>query len=163
MERGENYNKVVLYITENQEKFYRLAFSYTKEREAALDIVQNAICKALEKHSDIRNISSINSWFYRVLLNEVYAYLKKHKREIAVADEEMPVRIYREEAYDRDDGIYDSINHLPPQLKTIVVLRFFEDMSLEEISKITSTNINTVKTRLYSALKKLKIFYEEAE
>ncbi len=161
MLKNEIYNAVVAYITENQERFYRLAYSYTKNREASLDVVQNAICKAIEKYGDIRNVSAISSWFYRVLLNEVYAYIKKHKREIAVSDEDMPVQVYCERAFERDDGIYDSINKLPEQLRVIIILRFFEDMSLEEISKITETNINTVKTRLYGALKKLKVFYEE--
>ncbi len=162
MQREAIYNKIVEYITENQTRFYRLAFSYTKEQESALDIVQNAICKALEKYTDIRKIESINSWFYRVLLNEVYAYLNKTKREVVLTDEEMPVQVYHEKAYDSED-MSELIEKLPENMKTIIILRFFEDMSLDEIAKITATNLNTVKTRLYSALKKLRVFYEEAE
>ncbi len=162
MQKEDVYNIVVGYITENQNRFYRLAYSHTKDREASLDIVQNAVCRALEKYADIRNINSINSWFYRVLLNEVYSYQNKHKREIAVSDEEMPIQVYHEKAYDNED-MSELIEKLPENMKTIIVLRFFEDMPLEEISKITGTNLNTVKTRLYSALKKLKVMYEEAE
>ncbi len=163
MRNEDVYNIVVGYITENQNRFYRLAYSHTKDREASLDIVQNAVCRALEKYADIRNINSINSWFYRVLVNEVYAYQNKHKREVAVSDEEMPQQVYHEKAYEADDDMSALIGALPENMKTIIVLRFFEDMSLEEISKITGTNLNTVKTRLYSALKKLKVMYEEAE
>ena len=163
MDRKDVYNTVIGYITDNQDKFYRLAYSHIRDREASLDIVQNAICKALEKYGDIRNIDSINSWFYRVLVNEVYTYANKHKREISVADEDIPVGVYHEKAFEKDDSINDAINRLPEKLKTIIILRFFEDMTLEEISKITKTNLNTVKTRLYSALSKLKIYYEEAE
>ena len=162
MRKEDVYERVVEYITCNQERFYRLAYSHTKDREASLDIVQNAVCKALEKYGDIRNIDSISSWFYRVLVNEVYAYLNKTKREVAYADEEMPVQVYHEKAYDNED-MSELIDKLPENMKTIVILRFFEDMPLDEISKITSTNLNTVKTRLYGALKKLRIMYEEAE
>ena len=162
MHREDVYKRVVEYITENQERFYRLAYSHTKHREASLDIVQNAVCKALEKYADIRNVNSINSWFYRVLVNEVYAYLNKSKREIVCADEEIPVQVYHEKAYDNED-MSELIDALPENMKTIIILRFFEDMPLEEISKITGTNLNTVKTRLYGALKKLKVMYEEAE
>lgn len=162
MRKEDVYDKVVQYITENQERFYRLAYSHTKDREASLDIVQNAACRALEKYSDIRNINSINSWFYRVLLNEVYSYFNKTKREVAYADEEMPIQVYHEKAYDNED-MSALIDALPENMKTIIILRFFEDMPLEEISKITGTNLNTVKTRLYGALKKLKVMYEEAE
>ena len=42
------YDCTVQYIIENQNKFYRLAYSYVKEEQAALDVIQNAICRALE-------------------------------------------------------------------------------------------------------------------
>ncbi len=163
MQKEAIYNKVVQYITENQARFYRFAVSHTKDREASLDIVQNAICKALEKYTDIRKIESINSWFYRVLLNEIYAYMKKMSREVTTSDEDLPIQVYTEKEYDKDDSFDSLIELLPEEQKTIIVLRFFEDMSLEEISKITGANLNTVKTRLYSALKKLKVMYKEAE
>ncbi len=156
------YSEMVTYLTENREKFYRFACSYAKGKEASLDIVQNAICKALEHYGDIRDISKINSWFYRVLLNEVYSYLKKHSREYATADEEMPEGIYHEAAYDKDDEVYRMVEKLPENLKTVIVLRFYEDLPLADIARITGVNLSTVKTRLYTALKKLKKVYEEA-
>ena len=96
------------------------------------------------------------------MINEVYSHFNKTKREVAYADEEMPIQVYHEKAYDNED-MSALIDALPENMKTIIILRFFEDMPLEEISKITGTNLNTVKTRLYGALKKLKVMYEEAE
>jgi len=162
MTKEKMYNEVVEYILENRERFYRFAFSYTKDKETALDVVQSSICKALEKYTDIRDVTKVNSWFYKVLLNETYSQLKKNNREIATAGEEMPEGIYTESAYDKDDELYFRINSLPKELKTIIILRFFEDLPLSDIAVITKTNLNTVKTRLYSALKKLKRIYEEA-
>ncbi|MBE6966800.1 MAG: RNA polymerase sigma factor [Ruminococcaceae bacterium] len=156
------YSEMVTYLTENREKFYRFAYSYAKGKEASLDIVQNAICKALEHYGDIRDISKINSWFYRVLLNEVYSYLKKHSREYATADEEMPEGIYHEAAYDKDDEVYRMVEKLPENLKTVIILRFYEDLPIADIARITDVNLSTAKTRLYTALKKLKKLYEEA-
>ncbi|MBQ2741230.1 MAG: RNA polymerase sigma factor [Oscillospiraceae bacterium] len=156
------YSEMVTYLTENREKFYRFAYSYAKGKEASLDIVQNAICKALEHYGDIRDVARINSWFYRVLLNEVYSYLKKHSREYATADEEMPEGIYHEAAYDKDDEVYRMVEKLPENLKTVIILRFYEDLPLSDIARITDVNLSTVKTRLYTALKKLKKAYEEA-
>ena len=156
------YSEMVTYLTENREKFYRFAYSYAKGKEASLDIVQNAICKALEHYGDIRDVAKINSWFYRVLLNEVYSYLKKHSREYATADEEMPEGIYHEAAYDKDDEVYRMVEKLPENLKTVIVLRFYEDLPLADIARITGVNLSTAKTRLYTALKKLKKVYKEA-
>ena len=49
------YEKIVSYVVENQNKFYRLAYSYVRDREDALDAVQSAVCKALENYGGIRN------------------------------------------------------------------------------------------------------------
>ena len=49
------YDRIVAYIVENQNKFYRLAFSYVQNQEDALDAVQNSVCKALEHYGQIRN------------------------------------------------------------------------------------------------------------
>lgn len=158
---GNVYDKITEYILKNREKFYRLAYSYAHEREAALDIVQNAIVKALEKHDTIRDENSINSWFYRVLVNEACSHIRKNHKEISVGDEKMPEQVYVEKAFEPGEELYKKIDMLPETLKTVIILRFYEDMSLEEISKVTNTNLNTVKTRLYTALKKLKRFVME--
>ena len=52
---------------------------------------------------------------------------------------------------------------LPPEIATIIRLRFYEELSLREISEVTGWNLNTVKTRLYTGLKKLRIALEGAE
>lgn len=75
--RGE----IVRYLLAHQEKFYRLAFSYVHNKDEALDIVQNAIVKALENYSSIRNMKYIKTWFYRVLVNECLTAIQKGKWE----------------------------------------------------------------------------------
>ena len=151
------------YIIENQTRFYRFAYSYTRDKDSALDVVQNAVCKAIEKYTDIKDISKVNSWFYKVLLNEIYSFLKRNKREIPISDELLPEKPYNEKVFDKDDALYNSINRLPEELRTIIMLRYFEDLPLNDISVITKTNLNTVKTRLYSALKKMRKIYEEED
>lgn len=47
------YRKIVDYIIENQNKFYRLAYSYVRNQEDALDVVQSSVCKALEHYGDL--------------------------------------------------------------------------------------------------------------
>ena len=49
------------------------------------------------------------------------------------------------------------MDKLPEKYKTVVILRYFEDMKIEEIAEVLDENINTIKTRLYSAIKKLNI------
>ena len=64
------YDCTVQYIIENQNKFYRLAYSYVKEEQAALDVIQNAICRALEGCFGLKNPLALRTWFYRILVNE---------------------------------------------------------------------------------------------
>lgn len=56
--------------------------------------------------------------------------------------------------------MYTAVDNLPPDLRAIVILRFFEDMKLDEIAEITATNLNTVKSKLYRALRQLKLQME---
>ena len=159
--KNDNYEKVVHYILNNQVKFYRLAYSYTKNKDSSLDIVQNAVCIALEKYNTIKNIDYIKTWFYRVLVNECLAYIKKAQKELLYEKENVKKDIYHEEAYDKGIELYNAIDKLSEDIKTVIMLHYYEEMTLKEISEITDTNLNTVKTRLYSGLKKLKLLVKE--
>ena len=57
--------------------------------------------------------------------------------------------------------LYNAVQRLEPKLRTVVILRFFEDMKLEDIASITGDPLSTVKSRLYKALKLLKVDLQE--
>ena len=80
------HEKIVNYILENQEKFYRLAYSYAGSQEDALDIVQNAVCRILENYEGIRNENAIRTWCYRILVNESMTFLKSKAKEKPLDD-----------------------------------------------------------------------------
>lgn len=148
---------LVEYIKENQNKLYRIAFSYTKEEESALDIVQESIEKALKNIHQLKTTEYIKTWFYRILINESLQYVKKNKKLIMYSIDDLEKNIYWEEDIQKDDiDIYKCVQKLNDKLKTVIILIFFEDMKIEEIAKVTNTNVNTVKSRLYKALEELK-------
>ena len=152
---------LIQYILDHQDRFYRLAYSYTKNQEDALDAVQNAVCKALEAYGSIRNADAIKTWFYRILINECLRVIKRRKQDAVSAGIEEQDTVYYEKAYDREN-VDDDLENLEPDVQQIISLRFFEEMSLKEISVITGYNLNTVKTKLYRGLKLLKENMEEA-
>lgn len=144
------------YIEENQTALYRLAFAYVRNAEAAMDIVQDAIVQAITHASSLKSAEQVKPWLYRILVNESLLYLRRNKRWIVV--EEPP------ESGDSDEpdwashmDVLDALDTLEPTLKTIIILRFFEDMRLEDIARVTHANINTVKSRLYKALAQLRM------
>ena len=117
------YNRIVDYIVSNQEKFYRLAYSYVHNQEDAMDIVQNAVCKALDHYEAIRNENAVKTWFYRILVNESLLLLRKQKMEIPTEEgmgQEIP---YYEEGYNHEYDVYEQLNRLEEDVQTIIKLR----------------------------------------
>lgn len=151
-------------IKANKDKYYRVAFTYVKNKEDALDIVHDAIVKALQKINQLHNTEYLETWFYRILINESISFIRKNKN-VTYLDELPESQIPIAEDSDREQYItlYAAIDHLSPKLKTVVILRFFEDMKFDEIAEITSTKLSTVKARLYKALKLLKIDIEDID
>lgn len=154
-----NYTKLVEYIKANQNTFYRLAYSYVKHQDTALDIVQESIYKALTSVSSLKNPEYIKTWLYRIIVNTSISYIRKNKR-IIVTDE-VPEVIQDEDVHFADKlNLYAALDRLDGKHKTVIVLRYFEDLKIEEIAKITECNVNTVKTRLYAGIRKLKAMIE---
>lgn len=150
------YELLVSYIVENQNKFYRVAYSYARNQEDALDIVQNAVCKALESYKNLRNADAVKTWFYRILINESLAAIKQRKKELLSDDNPQKEEAYYEKGYEQQDDIKEELDRLEEDIQTIIRLRFFEELSLKEISEITGLNLNTMKTKLYRGLKLLR-------
>lgn len=151
----DNRQLLVEHIVNGQTDFYRLAMSYVKNRDAALDVVQEAIVKALSKVDTVREPAYLKTWFYRILINEAMNHFRRNRNLVSL-EEVMADRA----AEPRDPGerldLYDAIDRLSFPEQTVIKLRYFEDMKLEEIAQATGANLNTVKSRLYKAIRKLK-------
>lgn len=153
---------LINYIKENEDKFYRIAFSYSKNEDAALDIVQEVIVKSLNHINKLKNEEYVKTWFYRILINECLQYIKKNKRIITYESQEIENKIeWNDDISINGIDMYKYIQNLNKKLRTVIILRYFEDMKIEEIAKITKTNISTVKSRLYKALEILKNSIED--
>lgn len=156
------YDRVVRCVIENQNKFYRLAFSYVQNQEDALDAVQSAVCKALEHYGEVKNSAAVKTWIYRIVVNESLSILRERGREILSGEESQPEEPYVEKGFDQpEEDLYGHINRLEPEVQEIIKLRFYEELSLQEISQIMEMNLNTVKSKLYRGLKALRISIQE--
>lgn len=148
---------LIEYIKENQEKLYRIAYTYTKNQEKALDVVQEAITKSLENINKLRHEEYVKTWFYRILLNEAIKASKNDKTFVDYdsVEKELHINSHENELVEKID-IYETIQKLNEKLKTVIILRFFENLKIEEIAYITKTNSNTVKSRLYKGMEEIK-------
>lgn len=75
-------NKIKDYIVNNQESFYKIAYSYVKNKDDALDIVNDSICKALSKINSLNDIDGIKPWFYKILINSSIDCIRKNNKYI---------------------------------------------------------------------------------
>lgn len=154
--------QIIAFIRENQEKIYRVAYSYVKNRETALDIVQDTVVKVLQNSHTLKKQEYLKTWVYRILINECLMYLRKNKKLLYFENIDDYAHTLSTDAPDTDKiDLYDAVDKLPAKLKTVIILRFFEELKIEEIASVTSTNPNTVKTRLYKALKLLRVDISE--
>ena len=153
--------QLTAFLVEEQARFYRLAYSYLKNREEALDAVQAAVCRALEKQDSLREPSAMRAWFYHILVNECTDQLRRRKRVAFVSPDTLDAGSY-EDPLPPDGTLAQRVDALPVEVGTIIKLRFYEELSLREISAVTGLNLSTVKTRLYTGLKKLRVSLEGA-
>ncbi|WP_304340544.1 RNA polymerase sigma factor [Metaclostridioides mangenotii] len=151
--------KVEEFIIENRENFYRVAYSYVRNEQDALDIIQDSIYKALNSVEKLKEIKFIKTWFYRIVVNCSIDYLRRNKKYSDFLIKEQLEKIESYEDHTNLD-LKKNLDDLPEKYRIIIVLRFFEDLKIEEIAKILDENVNTVKTRLYQGLKKLRINIE---
>lgn len=153
--------QLTTFLVGEQARFYRLAYSYLKNREEALDAVQTAVCRALEKQDSLREQTAMRTWFYHILVNVCTDQLRQRKRVAFVDPEALDTGSY-EDPLPADGTLAERVDALPTEVGSIIRLRFYEDLSLKEISAVTGLNLSTVKTRLYTGLKKLRISLEGA-
>ncbi|MEI2358079.1 sigma-70 family RNA polymerase sigma factor [Mesobacillus zeae] len=144
-------------ILENKEKSYRLAFSYVRNEEDALDVIQESIYKALKKVHTLDNPQALKSWFLRIVVNTSLDLLRKRKKEVIVDDDTLEfVSPNSNDTYE-DVDLKKQLNELPLKYRTVIILKFFEDLKLREIAEILQESESTIKSRLYRGLKMMQV------
>ena len=161
MDRKDFQQLFTDFVLEHKENIYRLAYSYVRHQQNALDIVQDAIQKAWLKQTTLANPESIKSWFYRIVVNTSLDFLRREKKIQWVSDEEIGMTATRTYDLARELDLERALEALPQPLSEIIVLRFFEDLKLEEIAAILDLPLSTVKSRLYKGLKVLRNLMDE--
>ena len=156
------YIEIAEFIKDNQEKLYRFAYSYVKDQEAALDMVQETVYKALKSYESVESPEGIKSWVYKILVNTCLDELRKGKKQVVTAPEDMPEE-HEDPLADKAEhmSLHEALDKLEPDVRAIVVMRYFEDMKLSDIAEALEENVNSVKTKLYRGLKTLKVEMKE--
>lgn len=157
MKQSEFSDLLCRKISDSADRLYRLAYSYVRNEQDALDIVQDTAYKALKSRSAIKDETYIETWLYRIAVNTSLDFLRKRRRETVGLPE-------KEEGREDDHGgfyVLDLLDKLDEKSRAVVILRFFEDKTLAQIAEILDEKLSTIKTRLYKALRILKMELKE--
>ncbi|WP_299126023.1 sigma-70 family RNA polymerase sigma factor [uncultured Winogradskyella sp.] len=149
---------------------YTLALRMLKHREEAEEVAQDTFIKVFKSLDKFKGDSKFSTWIYRVAYNTCLDNIKKNKKHL----NDVAIDEYNFNKLDTIDNALDNmikeeksvlikkcINKLPEDSSALLTLFYFEELSLDEISKIINIEANTVKVKLFRARKKLAVILEQ--
>ena len=135
---------------------YRMAYVYVKNKEDALDLVQEVAYQSFKKIGTLKKAEYFKTWLMKITINCALNLLNKNKKVIPL-NPEFDVLIGEE---DKDIALTLSLHTLIDTLKedekSIILMKYYDDRTLKEISEILDIPLGTVKSVLYRALDKLR-------
>jgi RNA polymerase sigma-70 factor (ECF subfamily) len=143
-----------------QEKLYRIAFSYVKNRDDALDIVSESVYRAYVNLRSLKNPSYFNTWIIRIAINQSINFISKTRRITLKEDIELNVAkntVETDEAMD----LYKAMDRLDENQKAVIILKYFEDLPITQVAEVMNRPVGTIKTYLHGALKNLRLELKE--
>jgi RNA polymerase sigma-70 factor (ECF subfamily) len=126
--------------------------------ELTEDIFQDTWLTVIRKIHSLREIDSFPAWLYRIARNKVYQQLRT-KKTIVELDENIAAKNHAEDdIFSPEDAakVHRCLKELPPEYREVLMLRFLEQMSYEQISHVLNCKLGTVRSRLHYAKIALK-------
>ncbi|NFN79315.1 sigma-70 family RNA polymerase sigma factor [Clostridium botulinum] len=146
-------------IKENKKYLYKIAYSYVKNEQMALDILQESIYKAFVNIKKLKRESVFKTWITKILINECINTIRKNAKvtylnnDILIKNESISI--------DEKIDLYEAIDKLRDGYKTVIILKYFNDLPLKDISYIMDIPENTVKSHLKRAKNDLSKILKE--
>lgn len=158
-QRGDK-NAFMTLIEQNQLALYRAAKAILHREEDVEDAVQEAICKAFYKLSDLRQPKYFKTWLTRILINCCYDLLRQQKGLV-------PLEILPEEGVSEERetslDVQQVLRDLGENDRLVLTLYYLNDISVKDIAGMLAISEGAVKQRLSHGRKKFRQVYEERE
>ena len=144
---------------------YRLAHAILGKRADAEDATHDAFVTAWRQWSTLRDLALFEHWFDRILVNTCRNRLRQisrwQARDLAF---ERPTRVTDGYGELHDRGmLWPAIEQLPPDQRVVLALRFYRDLTIEQIAARVGARPGTVKSRLHRALRALRTTLDTAD
>lgn len=153
-----------------ERRIFALTYGMLGREEDARDATQETFIAAFRNLRGFRGEAKVSSWLHRIAVNQCITRQRRAKvrSETALEDEQekdagpfvtpafhSPARVV--EKRQTTHAVRKAINSLPVELRQVVVMKEFEDLTFKEIADILELPLSTVKSRLYTALKQLQM------
>lgn len=140
-----------------KENLYRTAFSYVRNEADALDVVQETVYKAYISIDKLKEPKYFNTWITRILINTALTQMKKNSKIVYLEQNEMnKVMGTIESSVDESIYIWNALDSLEEKHREVVILKYFNDLTISEIAKTLEYPVGTAKTYLNKGLNKLR-------
>lgn len=145
-------------------KALRTVYLMTRDKDISEDIVQEVFVSCYTSIKGLQNPEYFKTWFYRILTRTTWRYMKKERRLVPVEDifEKLEDQ-YEKSSLDQleqkesSNFLYQEVLKLQAKLQTTLILYYYQEFSVKEIAQIMGCLEGTVKSRLYTGRRKLKI------
>jgi RNA polymerase sigma-70 factor (ECF subfamily) len=161
-----NEAAIEMFVHQYETNIFRLALSIVGDPAEANEITQETFIAALRSLPTYQEKQSLTAWLYTIALNHSRSHLRKRKilerlqtTLAAIFRIETEKQVSPEEAAiqnEKEAQLWNALNQLDERHRTVVVLRYFHELSIAEISEILSVNEGTIHSRLHSAREKLR-------
>ncbi|UJF34194.1 sigma-70 family RNA polymerase sigma factor [Paenibacillus hexagrammi] len=149
-------------VSADKQRLYSIAYAYLKNEIDALEAIQETTCRAYLKLSKLKEPRYFHTWFIRILINYCIDEQKRKRNMLPLFH--LPEPLAADLALDDKLSLQMAIDRLAPKLRHIIILKYYEDLTLTEIASLLEKPEGTVKTWLNKALQQLRnTFRKEGE
>jgi RNA polymerase sigma-70 factor (ECF subfamily) len=162
--KRKKQEKAYLSLVEStKSQLYKMAFSYVHNKDQALEIVQETIYKGYISYGKVQNPSYEKTWLIRILINTALDFIKQNKRVVGLDEYMFESNASMEVDTHNKMLIEQALSVLNEHEKSVVILRYFEDIMLKDIAVMLTMPLSTIKSTLYRALIKMKVELKEGD
>ena len=145
---------------EYAKELYNIAYGYTRNKEDSVDIMQNAYVVLLESNKRFESNEHIKYFLIRVTVNESLDLLKSASKKRVIKNNDVVVNFPETKKEELPYDLSEIVNTLPEKYKTIIILHYYDDMKIKDISNVLKISESAVKKRLERARNLIKEIIE---
>jgi RNA polymerase sigma-70 factor (ECF subfamily) len=167
-QRGDTqaFNRLVMRW---EKKVYNIALRMLQNREEAVEATQEVFFLAFKRIRRFRGNARFSTWLYRITLNQCITHARKRPpgihlslddektnmgtmKQMRIAETQVGELLRKEQ----QNSVLEALLHLQPDQQAVIELKFFQELTFDEIAAVLSIPVSTIKSRLYSGLEILK-------